>query len=235
MLGNSFGAVITMVRNEARISSAASSNTDNLEYIKRLIDRHYITLVEQHHWEHLNIGRNSTASQVATSIGDNVYGFPSALNPAKILAVWYQIGTGWCELDFGIHFSNYATLDSYASTPQKSTPITHWDWVDATQFEVWPFPSGDGIVAFEGQTSIGHLTSTSDIIQLDDELVSLFAAAEILAANEQKEAAAIKMQAAQQRLAQQMRGRHDQSRIRIGMGEGNYFTRRRPRRLDFVR
>lgn len=239
-LNVTFAEMITAVRDEARLSTANSTNSDHLAHIKRLINRYYVTLAEEYEWEHLQLTRGTAASQVAVSAGAFTYALPTAINAGKIDRAWFKQNTVgeagvWTELTPGIHFDHYGVLDPTASTPQKSVPITHWDIHGIGNFEVWPYPSAVGVVAFEGQRSVGAMSTTSETCSLDDTLVVLFASAEILAANDQKEAAQVKASMAQRRLSQQIWNRGNKERFRVGMGDRGTYRREYPRQIKWVR
>ncbi len=239
-LAVTFAELITAVRDEARISTANSTNSDHLAYIKRLINRYYVTLAEEWDWEHLQLTKGTTASQIAVSAGTFTYALPTAINQGKIDKAWYKQNTlgeagVWVELTYGIHFDHYSVLDPTASTPQTAVPVTHWDFHGTGSFDVWPQPSALGVVAFEGQRSVGAMTTTSDTCSLDDQLVILFTSAEILASNDQKEAAQVKAGMAQRRLSQQIWNRGNRERFRIGMGDNRTYRREFPRQIKWVR
>lgn len=215
--------VVEQTRKEARLSTNSSRGTDSLENIKQLVKRHYYTLAEEHDWQHLNVLRSDTAgARVVMQDGDRFYDFPSNLNVQKIESAWVKHSGVWLPLTYGITRHDYSVYDPAQS--QETDPVQKWRFHGGDQFEVWPIPATNGAsdsngeVAFEGQKIVTQLVQDADRLDLDDMLVALFASAEILAGNGQKDAAAIKAAAAQKRL-QVVRGNMS-SKTRVVMGIG---------------
>lgn len=211
------------VRKEAKLSTNSSRGTDSLENIKQLVKRHYYTLAEEFDWQHLNVLRNdTTGARKVMQDGQRFYDFPTNLNVQKIESAWVKHSGVWLPLTYGITRHDYSIYDP--AQTQETDPVQKWRFHGGDQFEVWPQPAtngtsdSDGEVAFEGQKTVTQLVQDSDRLDLDDMLVALFAAAEILAGNGQKDAAAIKAAAAQKRL-QTVRG-NMASKTRVVMGIG---------------
>lgn len=223
--------IVEMVREEAGLSSNTSRGTDNRANIVRLIKRHYTTLAESYTWPHLEIKR-----EVATKVmadGQRYYDFPANINTDKIESAWFKWGSLWHELDYGIGLDDYNAQDS--ETGDKSDPAVKWDFYGDSQFEVHPVPaSASGIISFVGQKKVETLNSNDSRADIDDILISLYVAAEILAMNKQQTVAEIKAQAAGARLAQLRAGKNDKTRIQVGIGRIDRDTRR-PREIKYVR
>jgi hypothetical protein len=220
-LRSTFNEVIEAVRNETRLSSNTSRGIDHLDHIKQLIKRHYYTLAEDFDWQHLELKKETGVSRKVLQAGSNTYDFPAAVNPLKITKMWVKHGT-WLEVGYGIKHSHYSASDPDAD--QRSDPVTNWAYYDGTGFEVWPTPASngtadaDGEVAFEGQKLVTTLTSTGSRLDMDDHLVTLMVAAEILAGQDQKVAAAVKAEAAQARLGRLRANLASKTRYVMGRG-----------------
>lgn len=231
MIGNTLGEVIEMVRDEARLSTNTSRGTDNLANIKRLIKRHYQMLLDDYDWQHLEIKRAD--SQKILLPNSSVYDFPEKLNTERIAQAWVYYGSQWVPMEYGISFEEMNCQNT--DDGDGSTWPEHWDFSGDKQFEVWPMPSsGDVRVGFDGQRKAAPIVNNDSIIELDDIMISLFVAAEILAANSQKDAA-IKLKAADNRLLQMRRGKADKRRIAIGRGQVPQSGAHRPRTITHVR
>lgn len=214
--------VVEAVRHEARLSSNSSRGTDHREHIVQLIKRHYQTLAEEHDWIHLELKRNDSAARKVLQAGSRIYSFPSSVNVQKIDGCWVKHSGVWKPVAYGIGREQYSVYDP--ADDERTDPVERWAFHDDDEFEVWPIPAtngtadDDGEIAFEGQRAIEQLTSDSARLDMDDILVSLHVAAEILAENGQKVAATVKQEAAKDRLHVLRRNLSDKRRTTVGAG-----------------
>ncbi len=224
MLRNTFGAIVEMARNEARLSTNSSRGIDHLEHVKQLVKRHYQMLAEDFDWEHLQLKRDYDVSRKKMEAGSRFYSFPTAVNPQKIDAMWLKWGNVWRKVDYGIQFANYSGLDP--DNGSRADPVLRWDFRDGTGFEVWPVPASDGDAAapysnwvgFEGQKAVELYVSDTNRADMDDWLVALHVAAELLAENGQKAASDAKVAAAQRRMKQLKGALANKARFTMGRG-----------------
>lgn len=229
-IGTTLNDLVEMVRNESRLSSNTSRGTDMRENIVQLIRRHYQMLADSFDWQHLELKRDMAYKDIVAN--QRYYDFPTNLNTDKIASAWFKYGEIWTELDYGISFEDYNSQDSEQG--QTSNLVYKWDWYGASQFEAFPIPATtDAKISFVGQKKINALINDDSLCDLDDILISLHVAAEILAGNGQQAAAQIKAEAANRRLSQMRAGKSDQSRVQIGLG--NPSSTWRPRDIQFVR
>lgn len=240
-LRTTLATVVEMVREEASISTNSSRGTDHLAHIQRLVKSHYTALSEEYDWEFLALKRNDSAARKVLSAGSRVYSFPASVNPLRIKKAWVKWSGVWSPLSYGIDFDSYSAYDP--SDDQRVDPVMKWDFQDDDEFEVWPIPAtngttdGDNEVAFEGQKAIEALTATSSRLDMDDLLVSLMAAAEVLAENGQQTRSQIKAGRAQKRLEALMRNTGSKKRVAMGLGviEAGGYNQRWPRHPMFIR
>jgi hypothetical protein len=237
-LRNTFQAVIQMVRAESRLSTNTSRGIDHLDHIKQLIRRNVQQLAEDYEWQHLALKKESAVSRVVLQAGLRTYAFPAAVNPAKIAQGWVKWGNLWQRVDYGITLDHFSALDP--DTNQRSDPVRNWMFYSDIEFEVWPLPASNGVAngsgefAFEGQRKPDTLLQDGDRVDMDDILVSLLSATEILAADGQKAAADVKGNAAAARLLQVRGNFGSKTRYTIGLGkigEAPYY----PRHPEFIR
>lgn len=218
-----FQEVIQATRAEAKLSSNTSRSLDNLENIKQLIRRHYTTLAEDYDWQHLQLLRGSSTARKVLQAGLRFYNWPADLNPLKIEDAWIKWGSTWQKLTFGITPANYSAMDPELN--QRADPVTNWAWYGGDQFEVWPMPASNGVagsnneVQFTGQKKVEQLLNDNSRLDLDDIVVSLMTAAEILAGNNQKPAADVKAGAAIARLGRLRANLSDKTRYTMGRGQ----------------
>jgi hypothetical protein len=137
-----------------------------------------------------------------------------AINFQRPLAVYVWWSEQWQgPIPSGIGVEEYNFRNSDGSPPDSGNPpdvldpIQRWDYNDQNQFEVWPIPASAGVLRFVGQRVPNPLIDLSSVtpnwnatLDLDDELVTLHAAGEILAQMEQAHAR-LMQQAAASRMA----------------------------------
>jgi hypothetical protein len=221
-LRKTLNEVVEAVREEARLSTNTSRGIDHLDHIKRLIKRHYYALAEEFDWQHLEIKRDSDQSRKILQAGSRYYNYPENLNPLKIAKAWVKWGSTWEPLDYGITYYDRSAYDP--DQDQRADPIRKWMAYGGAQYEVWPLPAtngeadGNNEMAFEGQKLVETLTTDNSRLDMDDILVSLLVASEILAENGQEDAANVKANAAISR-RDVLRG-NLASKTRVVMGRG---------------
>lgn len=213
-LRSTFLEVIEAVRDECGVSNNSARGIDFLETIKRLIKRHYITQAEEYTWQHLELKRKSAISRVVLAAGQTLYDFPAAVNVQKIKEVYTKLGNRWLDVNYGITYTGHRSIFDPDNNAVRTTPVTNWMFSDENQFEVWPTPSvngvadGSGEIAFTGQKITEKLIVDGDRMDMDEILVSLLAASEILGGWGKRIESAIKAEAAVAR----------RDFLRLGMG-----------------
>jgi len=130
--------------------------------------------------------------------------------------------TRWQDLDYGIGGREYNYLDS--DTAQAQDPIERWRLSDENNFEVWPVPVTPQKVRFTGQRVLTSLKNagvfdSTKTLDLDDLLVVLFVAADILL-RQKKSNAQVKLTEAQNRL-NFLRGSYPTRDQKIVYGQGS--------------
>jgi len=108
----------------------------------------------------------------------------------------------WTPIEFGIdlyHYAQYAEgtkgwpTQRWANVPTVTAGVTD----PIGKLELWPIPNQNGSIRFLGQAPVNPLVADGDKAVLDDTLITLFAAAEILA-SQKAENSALKLQKANQ-------------------------------------
>jgi hypothetical protein len=134
--------------------------------------------------------------------GQEVYDYPPEMPFDAINKVFARNGTKFDPVLYGIdmgHTNEYQTRAWPPARWANSVKITNGKVVPAGQFRVLPMPGQDGALRFVGQAPCNPLVADTDICVLDSTLITLFAAAEILA-SQKAENASLKLQKAQQYL-----------------------------------
>lgn len=192
-----------------------AAGVSDLPSLKQTIARTYETLYDDYDWPHLAV----VTDRVPLNAGQRFYDFPDPVefDGVEEAVVWYNGQP--LKLERGIGFEHYAAFDSDAD--ERSDPALRWD-VRHTglreQMEIWPVPASAQQVQFKGKIKFKPLVDEADVCLLDDNLVVLYAAVELLPRQKSGDAQ-IKLAAAQQRLAKmKARSKGGSTTIRIGLG-----------------
>lgn len=219
-----------MVRDECAISSNASRGIDNRPYLKRLIKRNYENMVDKAEWSFLIVNKDQAVK--ALQAGERYYDFPIAMDMRYAIEAWLFWGNTFLKLGYGIGPLEYAAYNS-DDPAVRADPVTKWQIVSDDQFEVWPTPASNGditaspktspYVRFTGKRKARPLVADADPMDMDDQLVVLLTAAEILE-RQQKGSGALKAAAAADRfnVVKALYSHHQ--KIRMGMGNPNDGT-----------
>lgn len=191
------GELIDDVRAEAGHSLQANLGTAMREVLIKVIQRQQRRLWEDHDWTFLRVDRD-----VAVQAGQRYYNFPADMTLERIERVEFKWDDRWHKLEYGIGATQYDQYDSDRDV--RSWPIYRWKEAENNQVEVWPIPSLNGslqplqgALRFTGIRALRPLVQESDRADLDDTLLVLYSAAEILA-REKASDAGLKLQMAEQ-------------------------------------
>jgi hypothetical protein len=117
--------------------------------------------------------------------GQRYYDFPTTINPYRLFEVRRRWNSDDIPIQRGINWQEYSSLSSDAD--ERQDPVISWDWYtngSSTQFEVWPVPaSADCTLYFTGMRPLGAFTADSDVADLDDYLIALRAARDLVDAD----------------------------------------------------
>lgn len=172
--GSTLGTMLSMLRDECKYTSSAAAGQSKNPALRRLLQRHYVMLYDQHDWPHL-LGAWEDKAIVA---GSRYYDFPTDISMDNAVKAFRRWSNRWEPIAAGFEPVVYNQFDS--DNDERSDPIQAWRVYSETQFEVWPLPLTDSTVRFIGKRAIGAFSADSDTCLLDDELVVLHAAAEEL-------------------------------------------------------
>lgn len=170
----------TMVRDlryETRRSANPNIGKDELPALKRILYRTQFFLYWDYDWPFLKVRRDITMAQ-----DQRYYDFPDDMDFERIYQARSNGFNTWNLITRGITMEDYNIYDS--DNGDTGTPVRKWDIIDAgsgEQMEVHPMPAEDGeIVRLDGFKKLGALTEDADVCTLDDNLIVLFAAANVL-------------------------------------------------------
>lgn len=199
-----------MLRGETGRSTSVAQGQNEVEALKTLLRRTQERLYQDYDWEFLVIDRDE--SLVA---GSRYYSFDAELEYDRVHTVWVQYSDTWREIEYGILPEHYNVHDSDAD--ERQDPVKRWRHYEATQYEVWPIPVAAQSLRMRGVKKLVAMTSDSDVATLDDQMIVLFAAAELLERSNQRDAS-MKL-ASGQRLFDRLKGRSQKAGTII-MGGG---------------
>lgn len=193
-----------------------SVGVDDAQILMHVLQRTQETLYDDFDWPHL---RYDTGA-ITLSAGQRYYDIPDNLNYDRIESAWIRLNGLPIPFRRGIDPNCYAAFDSDQGV--RASPAQRWDIrsVDGVeQIEVWPIPNdASNAMQFIGIRNLRPLVDGADLTDIDDRLIVLFSAAELLAHQESADAQ-IKLRAAQQLYAR-LKGRSAAARptYRMGMG-----------------
>lgn len=239
--GTSLSTLVDMLRAEVRQSADPALGQNYRATLSQIIQRVQSGLYEAFDWTFL-MARRYTALQA----GQRYYALPADMPLENVIEAHVRIGSRWVPIHYGITDADQLLYDNDVGT--RCDPIIKWAYIDG-QVEAWPIPASNGAITFaadgitptligsdfivrwRGKRSLAPLLADSDVADLDDTLIVLFAAAEILLSR--KEADANAKGAAAKARYEKLTGKQIKtsgSPIIIGGGVSNHTY---PRRILF--
>lgn len=218
--------LVGMLREEIGRATSVAVGIDDLPGLKNKLNRTQEVLYDGYAWPFLR----QIFPLKPLLADEQYYDFPAGLNLERLESVYVWYNNLPKELTRGIGIHEYAVYNSQIGV--TSEPAIRWDvrWTGtATQFEIWPIPSGnDQQIQFTGIRDLRPLVKDSDVADLDDQLIVLFAAAELLAKQGSESAEVVAGAAKERRRILQGRVLAADKTRRLGMGQGNNGDQRLP-------
>ena len=213
--GTALSDLITQLRAEAGHSVLAAAGVDNKPALVQILNRVQEVLYDDFNWPFKTIMPflNLTA-------GGRYYSLPSSIDFEHIVRVAVYFADQPSGIDKGISYPEYAVFDS--EQDERSSPVQRWDIKYVTsveKLEVWPIPDDNTQkLQFFGQQKLVKMVADGDVAMLDDSLIVLTCAAELLA-RQKDEDAPLKQKMAKARY-NQLRALYTQSNEPFVMGGG---------------
>jgi hypothetical protein len=183
--GTQLGQLVVQLRHEIGDSVSVAAGQDLEDSYKHILRRTQEELYEDYTWPHLVAFKSK-----ALAAGQRYYDFPAGMNYEGIREAAVVYNGNPHDVERGIGFEHYASHSS--DDDERSDPLIAWDIRDvagAVQFEAWPIPASNSMTLFfKTVVALPALTSSSDTCVIDDRLIVLFAAAEILARRDSADA-----------------------------------------------
>lgn len=176
--GVALAELISNVRDELRRANSPSASPDDEASIRRTINHVYWILGMTNDWPFLN----TLFDGITLKAGQRYYDFPAMLDPDRVIEAKVFWGSEYTNLDRGISLADYNAWNPNLN--ERSAPMLKWD-VRFTgtkeQIEVWPLPDGTAqTLQFYGTQAMPTLVNNTDRCKLESEIVTLYAAAELL-------------------------------------------------------
>lgn len=174
--GKTFGQVVTMTRQEAGHSTHASPGRNVADVVEQTVRRVYERLHDDFAWPHLLIQRD-----MDLAAGQRIYSFPGNLDPDRVGDAWVleDKDTVWRPVAYGIGAEHWNAYNP--DRDERADPVRAWQRYEGDMIEVWPTPlTSHGKLRIEGMPFARELNNTGDRIDIDANLIALYAAGEIL-------------------------------------------------------
>ena len=227
--GTPLSQLRSMLKAEIGDFSGTNSNRDALlnallsNMQKRLGVEHYWPFLERE-WD-VDVPSGTQYVTLPTETAGDPESEVSAINLDQLPTVKTLYTTQYWPVNYGISEDEYNTFNF--ALGQTSDPIQRWrlatnsnETSDPNQIEVWPVPGTDQTLRFRGERTILPLVADSDTADLDDMMIVLFCAAEILTRAKQPDGP-LKMQAAQRQLQWLKQGYNTKDKVRTMDGKGD--------------
>lgn len=172
--GSTLNQLLIDLRAELRRAAAPDDTASLMVTLNHVYDTLYLT----NDWPFLN----TQFTPITLNAGQRYYDFPTGLNPDRVISQKVYWSSNYSDVERGISEADYNSFDPAQN--QRSSPMLKWDvrFTGTTeQIEVWPIPDGTAqSLHFYGTYKIDRLVNLADTCKLDDFLVVLGAATELL-------------------------------------------------------
>lgn len=190
--GTTLGELVNKLRISARYDPSPALSKNMVPLFEQTLRDTQERLYDEFDWPYLKVQRDK-----ALQAGERYYDTPDDMNLERIIAVDVLVGGVWQPVERGITLEDYNGVNSDAGARQD--PVLRWDVIDTgqgEQIEVWPVPASNGTLRFSGIRSLKPLVDPEDKADLDDQMIYLFAAAELLAGKGDGETAKLRLKQA---------------------------------------
>ena len=174
------GQLLNMLRAEARLSTNPAHNSQVRDSHVALLQRVQEQIWGDFDWPHLRVER-----QYPAQAGQRYYDWGDDFDIDRIQKVEVKSDGVWVSLIEGISAEHYADVDSDLGS--RSWPPNRWRISEDEQIEIWPISDLDGTAETReayfkvtGIRRLNPLVDERDRADLDDQMLVLFAAAELL-------------------------------------------------------
>ena len=168
------------LRSESGHSISSSMGQATQEMMINLLQRVQRRLWEDFAWPFLQVKKD-----ISLQAGSRYYDVPAGITLERVQKASFKYSGTWEKVSYGISADDYTVYDSDTGT--RSWPVEKYEAYGVSQIEVWPIPNensesatGNGLLRLEGTGNLSTFISLSDTADLDDQLLVLFSASELL-------------------------------------------------------
>jgi hypothetical protein len=213
--GTQLSSLVDALRAEIGASTNVAMGVNMLPSLKQLLNRVQQQLWESFDWPFAFIERDEPLLN-----GQRYYTFDNDIDFGRIVSAHVKYSSSWRPVDYGIGPDQYNSSDP--TDGEKEDPITRWRHYEGNQFEVWPMPASDEcVLRFKAIRKCPQMVNDSDVALLDDNLIVMYAAAELLARAKSEDAPA-KLEVAKQ-LHQKLKGQGIKNDVFVMGGEASSY------------
>lgn len=210
--GTQLSALVDQLRAEIGASTNVAMGVNTLPNLKQILRRTQERLWSDFDWPFAFIERDEPLLA-----NQRYYAFDNDIDFDRINEAWVRYSETWRPLNYGITQEHYNRSDP---ATYREDPCTNWRHYEGNQFEVWPVPaSAQTTLRFKAIKKLPPLIDDTDRAELDDALIVLFAAAELLSRAKAEDAQA-KMQMAMSHYAK-LKGNTSKNRVFVLGGDIN--------------
>lgn len=223
--GTNLAELLRRLRAEARHARNAGAGLNADDTLREMLARIQRTEWLDRAWRHMRVRR-----EITTAEGQYLYDWPADLAFDRVVYGFVLWGNSWCPLAPGIGEAEYNIREE----GEGQDPPKRWDYREGNKLELWPAPLTAMTVRLWGIKTLGPLVADDDTADLDDDLLVLLGAAELLA--QQKAPDAPAKLAAANRIRTALLG--NASKARVGSflaGQRRGFNAAGGSRLEVVR
>lgn len=193
MTGTTLANVLTKLKSELGVNLTVGSADDSRYY--ELIETQQEWFASMYDW---NVLKDTWTVNVTAGVGGryptlptmDVYNNSFAINFDRPLKASVKYSDNWQDVEFGIGVDEMNVWDS--DDAESSEPIQRWKLKDgdSTKLEIWPLGvSATQTLRFDGQRKVQSLRTngafvTTKVLDLDDRLICLSIAVDLLTAKE---------------------------------------------------
>lgn len=188
MRGVTLGQLLDDLRAEVGHSLQPNLGKSTRDVLINMLQRTQRRLWDDYSWPFLRIRRD-----INLSAGQRYYDLPTDIVFERIERVEVKHGDVWTKMQYGITGEHYNQHDSDRGV--RSSPVRRYDAYENNQIEMWPIPATNtdtttlaDTVRIHGIRNLTPFVADSDTADLDDQLIVLYAAAEILTRQKQGDA-----------------------------------------------
>jgi hypothetical protein len=171
------GVTLSLLRDRLRSEIGASPNpamgTNAHHAMNTLLERTQERLWYDFDWPNMMIDRDINLVD-----GQRYYAFPAQIAYDRIICTNVKYAASWRPVIPGLNLKDYNFMDSDDGI--KQDPPLKWRHYEDNMLEVWPIPASASVLRLSGIRKLKPLVMDTDVCEIDDKLIVLYAASEML-------------------------------------------------------